>query len=252
MQILLGAHETIIKINSKATSVDYIQHFINSYFKDTIIKDNYIFLPESSKKCCHRVFLLKWLYTLYAKKSSVHLPELKKLLIDRQNKPIKIVLPKRIIYKIIYTVIDSETLHVQVRPLNTQIINKFTTLLSADTTNLPAYISITIKDEKDKEFFKEFINSEDMIMQPHKHVYNEQKMQDFMKEEPINQLDTAYLIFGLTPSDDTKALKRRYRKLAMQYHPDRASTQDEETIKTYTRKFQTIVHAYEVLSQRAC
>jgi len=252
MQILLGAHETIIKINSKAMSVDYIQHFINSYFKDTIIKDNYIFIPKSSKKCCHRVFLLKWLYSLYTKKSNTHLPELRKTLIDRQNKPIKIVLPKKIIYKIIYTVIDSETLHVKVRPLNTQIIDKFKTLLWADTTNLPAFISITIRDEKEKEFFKGFINSKDMIMQPHKHIYDEQKMQDFIKKESINQLDTAYLIFGLTPNDSTKALKRRYRKLAMLYHPDRASTQDEEIIKTYTRKFQTIVQAYEVLSQRAC
>jgi len=51
-----------------------------------------------------------------------------------------------------------------------------------------------------------------------------------------------YEILGVSKTATADELKRAYRKLAMQYHPDRNKTKEAE------EKFKEINHAYEVLS----
>src|SRR3990167_7133575 len=51
-----------------------------------------------------------------------------------------------------------------------------------------------------------------------------------------------YKILGVSKTASPEELKRAYRKLALQYHPDRNKTREAE------EKFKEINHAYEVLS----
>ena len=51
-----------------------------------------------------------------------------------------------------------------------------------------------------------------------------------------------YQILGITKSASTDEIKKAYRKLALQYHPDRNKNKDAET------KFKEVNKAYEVLS----
>ena len=51
-----------------------------------------------------------------------------------------------------------------------------------------------------------------------------------------------YQILGVSKSADASEMKKAYRKLALQYHPDRNKTREAE------EKFKEINHAYEVLS----
>ncbi|CAK0867440.1 unnamed protein product [Prorocentrum cordatum] len=53
-----------------------------------------------------------------------------------------------------------------------------------------------------------------------------------------------YEILGAERSDEPSAIKKAYRKLSMQWHPDKNPDQKEEA----TAKFQQIAQAYEVLS----
>jgi hypothetical protein len=52
----------------------------------------------------------------------------------------------------------------------------------------------------------------------------------------------AYTVLGLSPGATTAAIKKAYRKLAQQYHPDRNSSPDAE------EKFKLVKEAYEYLS----
>jgi molecular chaperone DnaJ len=51
-----------------------------------------------------------------------------------------------------------------------------------------------------------------------------------------------YEVLGITKSADAKEIKKAFRRLAMQYHPDRSKASDAED------KFKEINEAYEVLS----
>src|SRR5437879_11179484 len=51
-----------------------------------------------------------------------------------------------------------------------------------------------------------------------------------------------YAVLGVAKSADAEEMKRAYRKLAMQYHPDRNSGD-----KTSEQKFKDVSEAYDVL-----
>ncbi len=251
MQILLGTHQTIIKINSDSIKIDYIQNFISTHFLDRTIEYNCINIPKSTQNSHHRIFLLKWLYTLYSKKTNNIIPELKDILIQRHTKAIKIKLKKKIIHRIIYTVVDKETINIQIIPANSKIAYKIRTYLNVKFTLLPTSMQIKIDTDKEKKHFKNFLKTNHIINIAHEHIYKKKDIENFcnnfIKPQPT-RLDEAYAIFGLSSYNlDKQSLKRQYKKLAKQFHPDKAISQDQQTINLYTKKFQNILDAYEIL-----
>lgn len=56
---------------------------------------------------------------------------------------------------------------------------------------------------------------------------------------------SAFSILGLTPQASNDEVKRAYRKLAMQYHPDRVTTADEATQRRAAEQFRRITQAYQ-------
>jgi len=257
MQILLGAHETVIKINSSSISIDYIQHFISTHFLDRTISDNTILIPKSTDNYYHRIFLLKWLYTLYANKTKNRLPALKESLITRQHKAIKILLPKKIIHLIKYIIINKTTVHVQIVPANNNIAYKIKTYLQTKITILPNYLSINIEKQEEKDLFNKFIKTKNIIGIPHKHIYNSNEMEKFLnfKQEEkyidkVSPLENAYLVLGMSSKDNATAIKKRYKILAKKFHPDVVLFKNKNNVDEYTKKFQDILQAYETILKK--
>ncbi|MCF6173013.1 MAG: J domain-containing protein [Campylobacteraceae bacterium] len=249
MQILLGADETVIKINSKETNIEYIQNFINDCFTDVITKSNYIFIPKSFKSHHYRTFLLKWLYTLYTKKTNNYIPELKNLLVNRQHKAIKILFKKRVIHKINYSINKNKTIDITIKPRNDQIIHKLESFLKVKTLS-----PIKISTKEKKELLGKLIYSKDIINVPHIHIFDKNIMEKFLVKDEIKEakecfIDKAYLVLGLTPCDDKKRVIKQYKLLARKYHPDMLNSKDIKTISLCTKKFQNISEAYKILKK---
>mmetsp|Transcript_6172 Transcript_6172/g.9616 ORF Transcript_6172/g.9616 Transcript_6172/m.9616 type:complete len:160 (+) Transcript_6172:3-482(+) len=57
-----------------------------------------------------------------------------------------------------------------------------------------------------------------------------------------------YKILGVPRDADNAIIKRKYRKLAKEFHPDRHTDKGEEEKAEMESKFQLIAEAYEVLS----
>jgi len=254
MQILLGVHETVIKINSKSISIDYIQHFISTHFINRKIQDNFILIPSSDSDTYHRTFLLKWLYSLYTKKN-IPLPELKESLLKRQHKAIKIITIKKIIHKLTYRIINKEDIQIHINPSNNTIAYKLKTFLQTKITIMPTYLQVTFNSKEEKELLFKFINTKDIINIPHQHIYNKKDMDLFLNHyektkievKVLTPLQNAYIILGLSKNDDIKTIKKRYKSLAKEFHPDRIQKEDEKLINIYTKKFQAILEAYEII-----
>ncbi|WP_457748707.1 DnaJ domain-containing protein [Sulfurimonas sp.] len=68
---------------------------------------------------------------------------------------------------------------------------------------------------------------------------------------PQATLDDAYKILGVSKNDDMNTIKKAYRKLVRQYHPDIIKSQgkSEDYIKEATAKTQEINQAYEMIKK---
>lgn len=55
-------------------------------------------------------------------------------------------------------------------------------------------------------------------------------------------MENLYTVLGVAPNASTEEIKKRYRALAMRYHPDRNADEGAEA------RFNAIQKAYEVLS----
>ncbi len=79
--------------------------------------------------------------------------------------------------------------------------------------------------------------------------YHEKSRQ---KAQPAGMsLAYAYQILGVSQSDDAKAIKKAYKKLMAQHHPDKLSAQGlpEQALKLAKEKAQDIQAAYEAIKQ---
>ncbi len=68
---------------------------------------------------------------------------------------------------------------------------------------------------------------------------------------PQNNIDDAYRLLGVSANDDMATIKKAYRKLVRQYHPDIIKSQgkSESYIKEATQKTQEINQAYEMIKK---
>ncbi|MEA3522070.1 MAG: DnaJ domain-containing protein [Campylobacterota bacterium] len=64
-------------------------------------------------------------------------------------------------------------------------------------------------------------------------------------------LEEAYKILGVTENDDLNSIKKTYRKLVREYHPDiiKSQDKDEKYIEEATAKTQEINQAYQVVKE---
>jgi DnaJ like chaperone protein len=63
----------------------------------------------------------------------------------------------------------------------------------------------------------------------------------------VQTFDRYYAVLGVNPGDSNETVKSRYRKLVMEYHPDRVVARGlpEEFAKYAQDKFREIQEAYE-------
>lgn len=65
----------------------------------------------------------------------------------------------------------------------------------------------------------------------------------FAQFRPSN--DSNYRILGITPDATDEEVKKAYRKMAVQYHPDKVATLGEDVQKAAEEKFKAVSQAYE-------
>lgn len=68
-----------------------------------------------------------------------------------------------------------------------------------------------------------------------------------LKALKTKKLTQYYSVLGAKVDDPMSVVKKKYLKLAKQYHPDKVACANNAKIKMYTTKFQMIQQAYETL-----
>jgi DnaJ like chaperone protein len=72
-----------------------------------------------------------------------------------------------------------------------------------------------------------------------------------IKSKYVRDVDKYYTILGCTRSDSIDTIKKQYRKLASDYHPDKiiAKGLPEEFVKFANDKFKEIQEAYDAIKK---
>jgi len=66
----------------------------------------------------------------------------------------------------------------------------------------------------------------------------------------VKNINSAYDILEITPDATNDEVKRAYRRLAIEYHPDKVSHLGEDIRKSATEKFQNLSVAYEEIKKK--
>ncbi|WP_297484660.1 TerB family tellurite resistance protein [Sulfurimonas sp.] len=94
--------------------------------------------------------------------------------------------------------------------------------------------------------------AEALAFDPNKyHAIFDQFEQMMKNVQPKATIEDAYKVLGVSKNDDMDTIKKAYRKLVRQYHPDIIKSQNkgEEYMKEATQKTQEINQAYEMIKK---
>ena len=86
-----------------------------------------------------------------------------------------------------------------------------------------------------------------LILETARIFHYEQWQYDRIKERYVTVTDRHYAILNCTPQDNNETIKKNYRKLVAENHPDKVMAKGlpQEFVEIATRKFQEIQSAYE-------
>ena len=70
------------------------------------------------------------------------------------------------------------------------------------------------------------------------------------KREPAYDMPTAYTTLGISPNATDDEVKKAYRRMAMEYHPDKQVNVSEQEKQAAAEKFRAANKAYEHIKQQ--
>ncbi len=252
MQILMGPNHTLVYIDESRTSTYNLFQFIENQFSSYHIHNNHLLLHYSRENHYKHIFLIKWLYSMHKKVHNKDILNFKEVLVNRIEKPIKIITKKEI------ERVNTIALHIVNDKIRFQLLEKNDKLLKGLIFRLKVDIT---KISYENDCFEISINADNVKTKikdllAHKQIDTMKILFQFDR----NQLERAFeykqenelLLDALKhlnshQNEHFDVIKTRYKKLLIKYHPDNVYTDGFEKVKEYTVKFQTLQHSYELV-----
>jgi len=139
-----------------------------------------------------------------------------------------------------------------------QIAQALNSLLGRSTLKRRQFMSFLIQlafidngiDENEDKVLREIMGELGISSAEYEAILN--KFENMMKNKQQTMgANEAYEILGVKSSDDMNSIKKAYRKLIREYHPDIISSQDkdESYMQEATAKTQEINQAYQVIKE---
>ncbi len=112
-----------------------------------------------------------------------------------------------------------------------------------------AFVGNGMSSDEDR-VLREIVGELNISLDEYKAIVN--KFENLMKNKNQSMsIEAAYEVLGVNESDEMSVVKKTYRKLVRQYHPDiiKSQDKDEAYIEDATAKTQEINQAYEIIKE---
>jgi hypothetical protein len=264
MQILLGAHETLIKLDQKREQIFNVENFIRKHFAFISSEDSCVILNYHNDEHHQRLFLLKWLYSLY-KKSEYEHPQLRDHMLQRIEKPIRIRFTQPVSkpFLLSLTLKSKSELRLTVKPCSIIIYNTLKEHFAPLSTSFEYRdfsLIISCLDLQYQQKLLSLLESDilsnynltcDFTTDTIAEIYRSQE-KEIPRKKPyiLDSIDKAYIVLSANKDEKICTIKSKYRQLARQYHPDTLYGYDENIKLAYTEKFRIVQNAYELIRQQ--
>ncbi|MCD4667738.1 MAG: DnaJ domain-containing protein [Sulfurimonas sp.] len=255
MQILMGVNSTNIIIDESKVYTRNLTNFIYSNFSSSIIYKDTLTLNYTENEHFSRIFLIKWLYSLYTNITKNNFVNMKEILLKRIEKPIKIKFKNRTPKKISITIdiIDDEELHIYFTEyIDFAIMAELKSILITSDeiikNSSKSFINIFINNENTKANIKNIIKLKKLNDQNISYIYDSKKLHKILECIPkTSPYSDALILLDVDEKEDIKFIEKRYKNLLRKYHPDKVHSRDEEKILDYTEKFKSIQNAFCII-----
>lgn len=272
------------KIDAKLISLSLIDPSVWSDYLRTYIKKNFphalfmtysiMVFPRQGEELKYKIFL-NTLAGLYAKcNTKVNLSVIQNILSSHTHVPVKILLTKKTAVANTMNVaimrFGNDRLALRTNKNSELFVSYFRTFFRSSLVRInpdKTLIILEFKEVSQIERFqsmlrrKIFIGSFVVSFQ-----HNTQDVQRFFdalkkvltshhnetseeKEVLLSPLAQYLAVLEANEKESFESIRKRYIKLAKEYHPDRVHSDGEEKIRLYTQKFQQIQEAFNVIKE---
>ncbi|WP_373073726.1 DnaJ domain-containing protein [Sulfurimonas sp.] len=263
MHISLEKNAIVFRIRDDSSNLFPMMHFIKNSFKNVKYLSNLTVVSNTQDELIRKRYLLKWAYKIFYKsneyKGSINFKQLSKNL----SLPIHIInTNNKHIEKTISITIDhintNNELKIRCNEYHPMIIDTFEKLfknsISFSMERRIFKIKITTKYELailKSLLSRKKISGVSVIFITHSLNFSKLHGHEIKSEEEIykQKLQKSFKVLGITPNSTSKEIKDNYRKMLRQYHPDKVSNKGVETVNLYTKRFQIIQEAYDLVKE---
>lgn len=261
MNISLKEKAIVLKLDSESFNLKPLLQFVEHGFTNIKYISNAMVINNSVNELIKKKYLLKWSYKLYYKKhksesvikfnqilKSLHLPLCIIITNDKQISQMT---------SISINHLGSNELSIACNQFHSQILKhlKIVLLPLVINTNTNRSLKIKIKTKNDLLILQRVLSYSKISNISVKfitHGLNFNQLINNENDEDIiykNKLEKSFKILSINDYSSNREIKSNYKKMLRKYHPDKVYNQNEETINLYTKRFQIIQEAYELVQE---
>lgn len=266
MQISYSKEMVAITIQEDSKTFYFLQNLIEKNFVKRIGRKEKVIVFRQNDEKVQRRYFLKLVSKIYKRKNKNSKKEELEKIKNAYNKNIKLSLLKtNQITQCINVDVKIEDNYVILLHFETNFSILVTYLKNYFKKHLISYRSktrvMTIYPNSSKtiELLENLLSQKELLgsfvnfnsnadeLQAYKMVLNEKNLRKDRYFALFSLLEDYYRVLGCKAADTFETIRGRYLELVKQYHPDRIDISDVSLDTHYSKKFQEIQYAYEML-----
>ena len=255
MQILMGTACTVITIDNSKFNSSHFLSFITTQFASHNVSNDSIMLHYTFENHHKHLFLLKWITALYAKAHQYKMPNIKEVLINRIEKPIKIIAKNTMkpLNTVCISKLKNHCIRFTCKQKNRQLLLAFHVFFKKAIQKISYwdyYFDVDIQDEEIKKRVWDLIHATSFQQMELLFQYDAKVKALLQKKKQADQkYIRALQHLNSRADEDFLIIKKRYKQLLVRYHPDNVYQEGTKKVDEYTQIFKTLQHSFDVVKE---